>query len=142
MWSKCFICYSFVYKKDFKSVVVIELYQYVVGDIIMMQLMKREKGVLVVLFKFKWMNVDYFIYLGDEQYSQYFKLLLVFKEQVLYWVVLEEKVVLEQQLVEEKYIFEFCFIEVVIQEFKIWEEVLLGLVGSRREVIGVVVVLE
>lgn len=107
-----------------------------------MQLMKREKGVLVVLFKFKWVNVDYFINLGDEQFSQYFKLLLVLKEQVLYWVVLEEKGVLEQQLVEEKYIFEFCFIEVVIQEVKIWEEVLLGVVGGGGEVIGVVVVLE
>ncbi|XP_040145326.1 E3 ubiquitin-protein ligase RNF10 isoform X4 [Ictidomys tridecemlineatus] len=117
-WSKCPICYSSVHKKDLKSVVATESRQYVVGDTITMQLMKREKGVLVALPKSKWMNVDHPIHLGDEQHSQYSKLLLASKEQVLHRVVLEEKVALEQQLAEEKHTPESCFIEAAIQELK------------------------
>lgn len=48
------------------SVVATESHQYVVGDTITMQLMKREKGVLVALPKSKWMNVDHPIHLGGE----------------------------------------------------------------------------
>lgn len=50
----------------FYSVVATESRQYVVGDTITMQLMKREKGVLVALPKSKWMNVDHPIHLGGE----------------------------------------------------------------------------
>uniref|UniRef100_A0A8C4L4X2 E3 ubiquitin-protein ligase RNF10 n=1 Tax=Equus asinus TaxID=9793 RepID=A0A8C4L4X2_EQUAS len=117
-WSKCPICYSSVHKKDLKSVVATESRQYVVGDTITMQLMKREKGVLVALPKSKWVNVDHPIHLGDEQHSQYSKLLLASKEQVLRRVVQEEKVALEQQLAEEKHTPESCFIEAAIQELK------------------------
>uniref|UniRef100_A0A2K6SAM1 E3 ubiquitin-protein ligase RNF10 n=1 Tax=Saimiri boliviensis boliviensis TaxID=39432 RepID=A0A2K6SAM1_SAIBB len=141
-WSKCPICYSSVHKKDLKSVVATESHQYVVGDTITMQLMKREKGVLVALPKSKWMNVDHPIHLGDEQHSQYSKLLLASKEQVLHRVVLEEKVALEQQLAEEKHTSESCFIEAAIQELKTREEALSGLAGSRGEVTGGVSALE
>ncbi|XP_004379069.1 E3 ubiquitin-protein ligase RNF10 isoform X1 [Trichechus manatus latirostris] len=141
-WSKCPICYSSVHKKDLKSVVATESRQYVVGDTITMQLMKREKGVLVALPKSKWMNVDHPIHLGDEQHSQYSKLLLASKEQVLHRVVLEEKVALEQQLAEEKHTPESCFIEAAIQELKTREEALSGLAESRGEVTGVVAALE
>lgn len=141
-WSKCPICYSSVHKKDLKSVVATESRQYVVGDTITMQLMKREKGVLVALPKSKWMNVDHPIHLGDEQHSQYSKLLLASKEQVLQRVVLEEKVALEQQLAEEKHTPESCFIEAAIQELKTREEALSGLAESREEVTGVVAALE
>uniref|UniRef100_A0A2K6G7Y4 E3 ubiquitin-protein ligase RNF10 n=1 Tax=Propithecus coquereli TaxID=379532 RepID=A0A2K6G7Y4_PROCO len=141
-WSKCPICYSSVHKKDLKSVVATESRQYVVGDTITMQLMKREKGVLVALPKSKWMNVDHPIRLGDEQHSQYSKLLLASKEQVLQRVVLEEKVALEQQLAEEKHTPESCFIEAAIQELKTREEALSGLAESRGEVTGVMAALE
>lgn len=141
-WSKCPICYSSVHKKDLKSVVATESRQYVVGDTITMQLMKREKGVLVALPKSKWMNVDHPIHLGDEQHSQYSKLLLASKEQVLHRVVLEEKVALEQQLAEEKHTPESCFIEAAIQEVKTREEALSGLAENRGEVTGVVAALE
>ncbi|XP_012869743.1 PREDICTED: RING finger protein 10 [Dipodomys ordii] len=141
-WSKCPICYSSVHKKDLKSVVATESRQYVVGDNITMQLMKREKGVLVALPKSKWMNVDHPIHLGDEQHSQYSKLLLASKEQVLQRVVLEEKVALEQQLAEEKHTPESCFIEAAIQELKTREEALSGLAESRGEVTGVMAALE
>ncbi|KAM8814570.1 E3 ubiquitin-protein ligase RNF10 isoform 1-T1 [Rhynchonycteris naso] len=141
-WSKCPICYSSVHKKDLKSVVATEARQYVVGDTITMQLMKREKGVLVALPKSKWMNVDHPIHLGDEQHSQYSKLLLASKEQVLRRVVQEEKVALEQQLAEEKHSPESCFIEAAIQELKIREEALSGLAESRGEVTGVMAALE
>lgn len=62
-------------------------------------------------------------FLADEQHSQYSKLLLASKEQVLRRVVLEEKVALEQQLAEEKHTPESCFIEAAIQEVKVshWE---------------------
>ncbi|XP_006096601.1 LOW QUALITY PROTEIN: RING finger protein 10 [Myotis lucifugus] len=141
-WSKCPICYSSVHKKDLKSVVATESRQYVVGDTITMQLMKREKGVLVALPKSKWMNVDHPIHLGDEQHSQYSKLLLASKEQVLRRVVQEEKVALEQQLAEEQHSPESCFIEAAIQELKTREEALSGLAESRGEVTGVVAALE
>uniref|UniRef100_A0A8C2W5T9 E3 ubiquitin-protein ligase RNF10 n=1 Tax=Chinchilla lanigera TaxID=34839 RepID=A0A8C2W5T9_CHILA len=141
-WSKCPICYSSVHKKDLKSVVATESRQYVVGDTITMQLMKREKGVLVALPKSKWMNVDHPIHLGDEQHSQYSKLLLASKEQVLHRVVLEEKAALERQLAEEKHTPESCFIEAAIQELKTREEALSGLAESRGEVPGVVAALE
>ncbi|XP_058137453.1 E3 ubiquitin-protein ligase RNF10 isoform X2 [Dasypus novemcinctus] len=141
-WSKCPICYSSVHKKDLKSVVATESRQYVVGDTITMQLMKREKGVLVALPKSTWMNVDHPIHLGDEQHSQYSKLLLASKEQVLHRVVLEEKVALEQQLAEEKQTSESCFIEAAIQELKTREETLSGLAENRGEVTGVMAALE
>ncbi|XP_037054516.1 RING finger protein 10 isoform X3 [Peromyscus leucopus] len=142
-WSKCPICYSSVHKKDLKSVVATESRQYVVGDTITMQLMKREKGVLVALPKSKWMNVDHPIHLGDEQHSQYSKLLLASKEQVLHRVVLEEKVALEQQLAEEKHTPESCFIEAALQEVKMREEALSGVAGGgEEEVTGVVAALE
>uniref|UniRef100_A0A9L0IEF8 E3 ubiquitin-protein ligase RNF10 n=1 Tax=Equus asinus TaxID=9793 RepID=A0A9L0IEF8_EQUAS len=141
-WSKCPICYSSVHKKDLKSVVATESRQYVVGDTITMQLMKREKGVLVALPKSKWVNVDHPIHLGDEQHSQYSKLLLASKEQVLRRVVQEEKVALEQQLAEEKHTPESCFIEAAIQELKTREEALSGSAESRGEVTGVVAALE
>ncbi|XP_057600443.1 RING finger protein 10 [Hippopotamus amphibius kiboko] len=141
-WSKCPICYSSVHKKDLKSVVATESRQYVVGDTITMQLMKREKGVLVALPKSKWMNVEHPIHLGDEQHSQYSKLLLASKEQVLRRVVQEEKAALEQQLAEEKHTPESCFIEAAIQELKTREEALSGLAESRGEDTGVVDALE
>lgn len=141
-WSKCPICYGSVHKKDLKSVVATESRQYVVGDTITMQLMKREKGVLVALPKSKWMNVDHPIHLGDEQHSQYSKLLLASKEQVLHRIVLEERVALEQQLAEEKHTPESCFIEAAIQEVKVREEALSGVAGGRGEVPGVVAALE
>ena len=55
----------------------------------------------------------------DEQHSQYSKLLLASKEQVLHRVVREERVALEQQLAEEKHTPESCFIEAAIQELKV-----------------------
>lgn len=58
-------------------------------------------------------------FLVDEQHSQYSKLLLASKEQVLHRVVQEEKVALEQQLAEEKHSPESCFIEAAIQELKV-----------------------
>lgn len=57
---------SFTSKCPCYSVVATESRQYVVGDTITMQLMKREKGVLLALPKSKWMNVDHPIHLGGE----------------------------------------------------------------------------
>uniref|UniRef100_A0A7M4EAD0 E3 ubiquitin-protein ligase RNF10 n=1 Tax=Crocodylus porosus TaxID=8502 RepID=A0A7M4EAD0_CROPO len=93
-WSKCPICYGSVHKKDLKSVVAMETRQYAIGDTITMQLMRREKGVLIALPKSKWMKVVQPIHLGNEQHSQYSKLLLASREQVLQWVILEEKAAL------------------------------------------------
>ncbi|XP_036027636.1 RING finger protein 10 [Onychomys torridus] len=83
-------------------------------------------------------------FVADEQHSQYSKLLLASKEQVLHRVVLEEKVALEQQLAEEKHTPESCFIEAALQEVKIREEALSGVAGGRgeEEVPAVVAALE
>jgi len=40
--------------------------QYAIGDVITMQLMRREKGVLIALPKSQWMNVVQPVYVGGE----------------------------------------------------------------------------
>ncbi|NXX41115.1 RNF10 protein, partial [Tricholaema leucomelas] len=117
-WSKCPICYGSVHKKDLKSVIAMETRQYAIGDTITMQLMRREKGVLVALPKSQWMDVVQPVYVGDDQHSQYSKLLLASREQVLQLVILEEKAALLKQYEEEKHTPEACFIEAAIQELK------------------------
>ncbi|KFU95069.1 RING finger protein 10, partial [Chaetura pelagica] len=117
-WSKCPICYGSVHKKDLKSVVAMETRQYAIGDIITMQLMRREKGVLTALPKSQWMNVVQPVCIGDDLHSQYSKLLLASREQVLQLVILEEKAALLKQYEEEKHTPEACFIEAAIQELK------------------------
>uniref|UniRef100_A0A8B9GLE2 E3 ubiquitin-protein ligase RNF10 n=1 Tax=Amazona collaria TaxID=241587 RepID=A0A8B9GLE2_9PSIT len=118
-WSKCPICYSSVHKKDLKSVVAMETRQYAIGDTITMQLMRREKGVLIALPKSQWMDVVQPVYFGDDHHSQYSKLLLASREQVLQLVILEEKAALLKQYEEEKHTPEACFIEAAIQELKV-----------------------
>ncbi|XP_060105675.1 E3 ubiquitin-protein ligase RNF10 [Heteronotia binoei] len=118
-WSKCPICYGSIHKKDLKSVVALETRQYAVGDTITMQLMQREKGALIALPKSKVMlKVEQPIHLGDKQHSQYSKLLLASRVQVLQEVIAAEKVALLQQYEEEKHTPEACFIEAAIQELK------------------------
>uniref|UniRef100_A0A669PXU6 E3 ubiquitin-protein ligase RNF10 n=1 Tax=Phasianus colchicus TaxID=9054 RepID=A0A669PXU6_PHACC len=117
-WSKCPICYGSVHKKDLKSVVAMATRQYAIGDVITMQLMRREKGVLIALPKSQWMNMVQPVYVGDDQHSQYSKLLLASREQVLQLVILEEKAALLKQYEEEKHTPEACFIEAAIQELK------------------------
>ncbi|XP_077164923.1 E3 ubiquitin-protein ligase RNF10 [Paroedura picta] len=118
-WSKCPICYGSIHKKDLKSVVALETRQFAVGDTITMQLMQREKGALMALPKSKVMlNVEQPIHLGDKQHSQYSKLLLASKAQVLQEVIAGEKVALLQQYKEDKHTPEACFIEAAIQELK------------------------
>jgi len=55
----------------------------------------------------------------DDQHSQYSKLLLASREQVLQLVILEEKAALLKQYEEEKHTPEACFIEAAIQELKV-----------------------
>nr|XP_033810520.1 RING finger protein 10 [Geotrypetes seraphini] len=123
-WSKCPICYGTIYKKELRSVVAMETRLYSVGDTITMQLMRREKGVLVALPKSKWMKVEQPIHLGDEEHSRYSKLLLASQKQLLQQVIWEEKVALLQQYEEEKQNPEACFIQAAIQELKDREKVL------------------
>lgn len=58
-------------------------------------------------------------FLSDDQHSQYSKLLLASREQVLQLVILEEKAALLKQYEEEKHTPEACFIEAAIQELKV-----------------------
>lgn len=44
-----------------------ETRQYAIGDVITMQLMRREKGVLIALPKSQWMNVVQPVYIGGER---------------------------------------------------------------------------
>ncbi|XP_007442143.1 RING finger protein 10 isoform X1 [Python bivittatus] len=117
-WSKCPICYGSIHKKDLKSVVALETRQYAIGDIITMQLMQREKGVLIALPKSKLTRVEQPIHLGDKQHGQYSKLLLASEAQVLQQVILEEKTALLHQYEEDKHTPEACFIEAALQELK------------------------
>lgn len=123
-WSKCPICYDAVQKKDLKSVVALETHQYQLGDSITMQLMQRQKGVLTALPKSKWMKLDKPVHLGDEVHSQYSKLLLASKGQVLEQIIHAERAVLQRQYIEEKDTPEVCFIETAMSELKAREDVL------------------
>ncbi|NP_001089838.1 RING finger protein 10 [Xenopus laevis] len=117
-WSRCPICYSSIIKKDLKSVVATETHLYSVGDKITMQLMRREKGVLVAMPKSKWMKLDEPIHMGDLDHIQYSKLLLASWEQILNYVIAEEKFALFEQYNAEKETPEACFIEAAIQELQ------------------------
>ncbi|KAM4707772.1 E3 ubiquitin-protein ligase RNF10 isoform 1-T1 [Discoglossus pictus] len=121
-WSRCPICYSSVLKKDLKSVVATETRLYTIGDTITMQLMRREKGVLVAMPKSMWMKLDEPIHLGDEEHTLFSKLLLASRDQILKWVVAEEKVALLKQYEEEQNTPEACFIESAMQELQEREE--------------------
>lgn len=125
-WSKCPICYGAIYKKELRSVVAMETRLYSIGDTITMQLMRREKGVLVALPKSKWMKVEQPIHLGDEEHSRYSKLLLASRQQLLHQVIWEEKVALLQQYEDEKHNPEACFIQAAIQELEDREKTLIS----------------
>ncbi|XP_072443342.1 E3 ubiquitin-protein ligase RNF10 isoform X3 [Chiloscyllium punctatum] len=140
-WGKCPICYEAVHKKDLKSVVAMETHQYSVEDTITMQLMRREKGALMALPKSMWMKVEP-IYLGDEEYSRYSKLLLATTQQVLQHVIDKEQAALLRQYEEEKDTPEACFIEAAMQELKFREQELLGCPTPGKDVPGAVSKLE
>ncbi|CAH2295341.1 RING finger 10 [Pelobates cultripes] len=117
-WSRCPICYSSIIRKDLKSVVATETRLYAVGDIITMQLMRREKGVLVAMPKSKWIKLDEHIHLGDVEHSEFSKLLLASQDQILKQVICKEKEALLEQHNAEKDTPEACFIEAAIQDLK------------------------
>lgn len=141
-WSKCPICYSSVHKKDLKSVVALETHQYAIGDMITMQLMRREKGVLVALPKSKPTHVEQPIHLGDKEHGQYSKLLLASKAQVLREVISDERAALLLQYEEEKDTPEACFIEAAIRELTDREGSLMPEKNEGRDVASATVAVE
>ncbi|XP_068167819.1 E3 ubiquitin-protein ligase RNF10 [Antennarius striatus] len=100
-WSKCPICYEAVHAADLKSVVAMETRQYVVGDVITMRLMRREKGALVAMPSSQWVKVEEPVRFGDAALSSYSKLLLASPAQTLS-LVGEDKAILEAQLSQEE----------------------------------------
>ncbi|KAJ8263279.1 hypothetical protein COCON_G00157360 [Conger conger] len=123
-WSKCPICYEAVHSSDLKSVVAMETRQYLVGDVITMRLMRREKGVLVALPSSQWVKVEEPILLGDARLSPYSKLLLASVEQVL-GLVREERDALQVQLSQEEEDAQACFIQAALHQLQEREEALL-----------------
>ncbi|KAM4053032.1 E3 ubiquitin-protein ligase RNF10 [Anomaloglossus baeobatrachus] len=121
-WSRCPICYSSIIKKDLKSVAATERPLYSVGGSITMQLMRREKGLLVAMPKSKWIKLDEPVHLGDEEHFMFSKLLLATKAQILNQVISVEKAALLEQYSIEGDTPEACFIEAAIQELKDREE--------------------
>ncbi|KAG5840705.1 hypothetical protein ANANG_G00191530 [Anguilla anguilla] len=125
-WSKCPICYEAVHSSDLKSVVAMETRQYLVGDVITMRQMRREKGVLVALPSSQWVKVEEPIHLGDVRLSPYSKLLLASVEQVL-GLVGEERAALQAQLSQEDQDTQACFIQSALHQLQEREEALLKL---------------
>ncbi|KAI1900722.1 hypothetical protein AGOR_G00052820 [Albula goreensis] len=123
-WSKCPICYEAVHSGDLKSVVAMETRQYLVGDVITMRLMRREKGVLVALPSSQWVKVEEPIRLGDVRLSPYSKLLLASKEQIL-GLVGEERAALQAQLSQEEQDVQACFIQSALHQLQEREEALM-----------------
>uniref|UniRef100_A0A671U959 E3 ubiquitin-protein ligase RNF10 n=1 Tax=Sparus aurata TaxID=8175 RepID=A0A671U959_SPAAU len=70
-WSKCPICYEAVATDDLKSVVAMETRQYVVGDVITMRLMRREKGALVAMPSCQWVKVEEPVRFGGEKQTRH-----------------------------------------------------------------------
>uniref|UniRef100_A0A3Q3K8E3 E3 ubiquitin-protein ligase RNF10 n=1 Tax=Monopterus albus TaxID=43700 RepID=A0A3Q3K8E3_MONAL len=122
-WSKCPICYEAVHTADLKSVVAMETRQYVVGDVITMRLMRREKGALVAMPSSQWVKVEEPVRFGDACLSPYSKLLLTSPAQVLS-LVAEEKAVLQAQLLQEDDT-QACFIQSALCLLQEREEMLL-----------------
>lgn len=122
-WSKCPICYEAVHTGDLKSVVAMETKQYMVGDVITMRLMRREKGALVALPSSQWVKVEEPVRYGDAGLSPYSKLLLISSEQALDMVA-EEKAILQIQLSQEDDS-QCCFIQRALCLLKEREEGLL-----------------
>uniref|UniRef100_A0A8D0CN00 E3 ubiquitin-protein ligase RNF10 n=1 Tax=Scleropages formosus TaxID=113540 RepID=A0A8D0CN00_SCLFO len=123
-WSKCPICYEAVHSGDLKSVVAMETRQYLVGDLITMRLMRREKGVLVALPSTQWVKVEEPIHLGDTFLSPYSKLLLASHEQVM-GLVEEERTALKAQLLQEDHEATACFIQAALHQLQEREEALV-----------------
>ncbi|XP_041856442.1 RING finger protein 10 isoform X2 [Melanotaenia boesemani] len=122
-WSKCPICYEAVHSADLKSVVAMETKQYVVGDVITMRLMRREKGALVAMPSSQWVKVEEPVRFGDVCLSPYSKLLLTSPVQVL-GLIAEEKAVLQAQLSHEED-GQGCFIQSALCLLQECEEMLL-----------------
>uniref|UniRef100_A0A3Q2R217 E3 ubiquitin-protein ligase RNF10 n=1 Tax=Fundulus heteroclitus TaxID=8078 RepID=A0A3Q2R217_FUNHE len=108
-WSKCPICYEAVHTADLKSVVAMETKQYLVGDVITMRLMRREKGALVAMPSSQWVKVEEPVRFGDASLSPFSKLLLTSTAQVLD-LVTEERGILQAQLSQEEES-QGCFIQ-------------------------------
>ncbi|XP_061672446.1 RING finger protein 10 [Syngnathoides biaculeatus] len=121
-WSKCPICYEAVHTVDLKSVVAMETRQYLVGDIITMRLMRREKGVVVAMPSSQWVKVEEPVRFGDVSLSPYSKLLLTSSTQVLS-LVAEEKAVLQAQLSQEED-GQGCFIQSALCHLQELEEMI------------------
>ncbi|CAJ0965742.1 unnamed protein product [Ranitomeya imitator] len=138
-WSRCPICYSSIVKKDLKSVVATERPLYSVGDTITMQLMRREKGVLVAMPKSKWIKLDEPVHLGDEEHVMFSKLLLASRDQIFNQVISEEMAALLEQHRIEGDTPEACFIEAAIQELKDRQE---SLQAPRHQVVAVAASME
>nr|XP_046242578.1 RING finger protein 10 isoform X2 [Scatophagus argus] len=122
-WSKCPICYEAVHTADLKSVVAMETRQYVVGDVITMRLMRREKGALVAMPSSQWVKVEEPVRFGDPHLSPYSKLLLTSPAQALS-LVAEEKAVLQAQFSQEEDA-QGCFIQSALCLLQEREESLL-----------------
>ncbi|XP_019718278.1 E3 ubiquitin-protein ligase RNF10 isoform X2 [Hippocampus comes] len=122
-WSKCPICYEAVHTVDLKSVVAMETKQYVVGDVITMRLMRREKGAVVAMPSSQWVKVEEPVRFGDTSLSPYSKLLLTSSTQVLS-LVEDEKAVLQAQLCQEEGA-QACFIQSALCHLQEQEEMLL-----------------
>ncbi|XP_030273379.1 RING finger protein 10-like isoform X1 [Sparus aurata] len=122
-WSKCPICYEAVATDDLKSVVAMETRQYVVGDVITMRLMRREKGALVAMPSCQWVKVEEPVRFGDACLSPYSKLLLASPAQALS-LVTEEKAVLQAQLSQDVDT-HGCFIQSALCLLQEQEEMLL-----------------
>ncbi|KAM4579272.1 E3 ubiquitin-protein ligase RNF10 [Fundulus diaphanus] len=122
-WSKCPICYEAVHTADLKSVVAMETKQYLVGDVITMRLMRREKGALVAMPSSQWVKVEEPVRFGDASLSPYSKLLLTSTTQVLD-LVTEERGILQAQLSQEEES-QGCFIQSALCLLQEQEETLL-----------------
>ncbi|XP_061529014.1 RING finger protein 10 isoform X2 [Phycodurus eques] len=122
-WSKCPICYEAVHTVDLKSVVAMETRQYVVGDVITMRLMRREKGAVVAMPSSQWVKVEEPVRFGDASLSPYSKLLLTSSTQVLS-LVAEEKAVLQAQLCQQEDA-QGCFIQSALCHLQEREEILM-----------------
>nr|KAG5689372.1 hypothetical protein BaRGS_019746 [Batillaria attramentaria] len=110
-WRKCPICYESVHKSDLRSVKVVEKQHYKVGDTIVLQLMKRERGSTYAVPLAHWEKREGCPQnIGDESNTEYAKVLVASAQQIQTSVIDEEHKALQQHMASAEPS-EVCFIE-------------------------------
>ncbi|KAK9512195.1 hypothetical protein O3M35_000665 [Rhynocoris fuscipes] len=121
-WRKCPICYEAVHISDLKSVECIEKTQFSVGQEITLQLMKREKGTLIVTPAHQFQsrsNRGPILNISETEIDTVYSKLLLAQQSDIDKILDKENSQLQAQLMEFKGCPELCFVEQALEALMI-----------------------